>query len=125
MDFKRIMNYCGKLQLNNNRTWFHENHDEYDEAKKDFLGFIDRLRFVINDEAPDIGKAIMYMERGSGCIAWREICVFTKTDRPITHLSEHIFHLTENPGCLLVISCALRPVAPVSERVYGAIQPQK
>ena len=62
MDFKRIMNYCGKLQLNNNRTWFHENHDEYDLARKDFLGFIDRLRFVINDEAPDIGKSIMCME---------------------------------------------------------------
>ena len=62
MDFKRIMTYCGKLQLNNNRTWFHENHDEYDLARKDFLGFIDRLRFVINDEAPDIGKSIMYME---------------------------------------------------------------
>ncbi len=62
MDFKRIMNYCTNLQLNNNRTWFHENHDEYELAKKDFLGFIDMLRFVINDEAPDIGKSIMYME---------------------------------------------------------------
>lgn len=62
MDFKRIMDYCGNLQLNNNRTWFHENHGEYDLAKKDFLGFLDMLRFVINDEAPDIGKSIMYME---------------------------------------------------------------
>lgn len=62
MDFKRIMNYCGNLQLNNNRTWFHENHGEYDLAKKDFWGFLDMLRFVINDEAPDIGKSIMYME---------------------------------------------------------------
>ena len=62
MDFKRIMNYCGNLQLNNNRTWFHENHDEYEKARKEFLAFIDSLRFVINDEAPDIGKSIMYME---------------------------------------------------------------
>ena len=62
MDFKRIMKYCSDLQLNNNRTWFHETHDEYELARKDFLGFIDRLRFVINDEAPDIGKSIMYME---------------------------------------------------------------
>ncbi|MGN1316105.1 MAG: DUF2461 domain-containing protein [Acutalibacteraceae bacterium] len=62
MDFRRIMNYCGNLQLNNNRTWFRENHEEYDLAKKDFLGFLDMLRFVINDEAPDIGKSIMYME---------------------------------------------------------------
>ena len=62
MDFKRIMNYCENLQLNNNRTWFHENHGEYELAKKDFLGFLDMLRFVINDEAPEVGKSIMYME---------------------------------------------------------------
>lgn len=62
MDFNRIMNYCRGLQLNNNRAWFHENHDEYEEAKKDFYGFTDMLRFVINDEAPDIGKTIMYMQ---------------------------------------------------------------
>lgn len=62
MDFKRIMNYCENLQLNNNRTWFHENHSEYELAKKDFLGFLDMLRFVINDEAPEVGKSIMYME---------------------------------------------------------------
>ena len=56
------MNYCENLQLNNNRTWFHENHGEYELAKKYFLGFLDMLRFVINDEAPEVGKSIMYME---------------------------------------------------------------
>ena len=62
MDLERVMLYCARLKLNNNRTWFHENHDDYDEAKKDFLGFIDLLRFKISEEAPDIGKSIMYME---------------------------------------------------------------
>lgn len=62
MTFDRIMNYCAALQLNNNRTWFHEHHGEYDEAKKDFLGFIDMLRFRISEEAPEVGKSIMYME---------------------------------------------------------------
>lgn len=62
MNFEKIMYYCAQLQLNNNRTWFHEHHNEYDEAKKQFLGFLDILRFKINDEAPDIGKSIMYME---------------------------------------------------------------
>lgn len=62
MNFDGIMQYCANLQLNNNRTWFHEHHDEYDKAKKDFFGFLDMLRFKINDESPDIGKSIMYME---------------------------------------------------------------
>lgn len=62
MDFKNILTYCGKLQANNDRTWFHNNHDEYDEARKKFLGFLDIFRFKLNDVAPDIGKSIMYME---------------------------------------------------------------
>lgn len=62
MDFKRIMHYCAELSKNNNRTWFHENHDEYDKAKKDFLGFLDMLRFSINEQSPEVGKSIMYME---------------------------------------------------------------
>ncbi len=62
MDFKRIMHYCAELSKNNNRTWFHENHDEYEEAKKDFAGFLDMLRFSISEQAPEVGKSIMYME---------------------------------------------------------------
>lgn len=62
MDFKNILTYCGKLEANNNRTWFHNNHDEYDEAKKQFLGFLDMFRFKLSEVAPDIGKSIMYME---------------------------------------------------------------
>lgn len=62
MDFKRILNYCGELQRNNNRTWFHETHGEYEIARKEFIAFLDMFRFRLNDEAPDIGKSIMYME---------------------------------------------------------------
>ncbi len=62
MDFKNILTYCGKLQANNDRTWFHNNHDEYDVARKEFLGFLDMFRFQLSKEAPDIGKSIMYME---------------------------------------------------------------
>lgn len=62
MDFKNILDYCSRLSLNNNRTWFHENHAEYEHARKDFLAFLDMFRYMLNDEAPDIGKSIMYME---------------------------------------------------------------
>ena len=62
MNLDRIMLYCARLRLNNDRTWFHENHDDYEEAKKDFAGFLDLLRFKISEEAPDIGESIMYME---------------------------------------------------------------
>ena len=62
MDFKNIMTYCGNLQANNDRTWFHNNHEEYENARKEFLAFLDNFRFCLSKEAPDIGKAIMYME---------------------------------------------------------------
>ncbi len=62
MDFKNILSYCTDLSLNNNRTWFHDNHDYYEKARKEFLAFLDAFRYMLNDEAPDIGRSIMYME---------------------------------------------------------------
>lgn len=62
MNFKRIFKYSADLSVNNNRTWFHENHDEYNIVKKDFMGFLDMLRFAISEESPEIAKDIMYME---------------------------------------------------------------
>ena len=62
MDFKNILNYCGDLMQNNNRTWFHENHDYYEKARKEYLAFLDMFRYKLAEEAPDIGKSIMYME---------------------------------------------------------------
>ncbi len=61
-DFNNIIKYICDFRLNNNRTWFHETHEQYDVARKDFLAFLDMLRFKINDEVPEIGKSIMYME---------------------------------------------------------------
>ena len=61
-NLKRVMDYIRGLSLNNNRTWFHDNHSEYELARKDFLAFLDMFRFRLKDEAEDIGKAIMYME---------------------------------------------------------------
>ena len=57
-----LMKYIKALSLNNNRTWFHDNHQEYEGVRKDFIAFLDMFRFKLSKEAPDIGKAIMYME---------------------------------------------------------------
>lgn len=62
MDFKNILKYCTDLSLNNNRTWFHDNHSEYEQVRKEFLTFLDMFRYMLNDESPDIGKSIMCME---------------------------------------------------------------
>lgn len=62
MDFERILLYSARLQINNNRTWFHENHSDYENAKKDFLGFLDLFRFAVSKEVPDMAESIMYME---------------------------------------------------------------
>ncbi len=61
-NFEKMFLYMCGLNLNNNRTWFHDTHDEYDIARKDFFAFLDMFRFKLNDAAPDIGKSIMYME---------------------------------------------------------------
>lgn len=62
MNFNNILNYINALSCNNDRTWFHENHGEYEKARRDFLSFLDMFRYKLNEEAPDIGKSIMYME---------------------------------------------------------------
>lgn len=61
-DFDNIMNYCASLSLNNNRTWFHDTHHIYEKARGEFLAFLDMFRYKLAEEAPDIGKSIMYME---------------------------------------------------------------
>ncbi len=61
-NFEKMFLYMCGLNLNNNRTWFHDTHDEYEAVRKDFLAFLDMFRFKLNDVAPDIGKSIMYME---------------------------------------------------------------
>ena len=38
-----VLSFLEKLQLNNNREWFHSNKSLYDEAKKEFEDFIDLL----------------------------------------------------------------------------------
>lgn len=60
MNFDRMLAYTEALSRNNNRTWFHDNHREYEEAKEDFLMLLDIMKFVIAQEAPKIGESLIF-----------------------------------------------------------------
>ncbi len=62
MPFDRMLSYCADLREHNDRTWFHENHRRYEEARKDFLLLLDQLRYVIAEASPEIGGDILYMD---------------------------------------------------------------
>jgi len=62
MDFKRMLEYSSGLDKNNNRTWFHETHKEYEKARADFTALCDMTRFAIADCSPELAKDIMFMQ---------------------------------------------------------------
>jgi len=47
MDFNNMLSYCRALEMNNNRTWFHENHKQYEQAKEDFTELVERVKFAV------------------------------------------------------------------------------
>lgn len=55
MDFDRIFDFLVRLQMNNDRNWFHEHKYEYDEVKSDFDTFINRLIVPLAQLDPTIG----------------------------------------------------------------------
>lgn len=57
MDFDRIFDFLVRLQIYNDRNWFHEHKLEYDEAKSDFDIFINRLIVPLAQLDPSIGSA--------------------------------------------------------------------
>jgi len=52
---KTILDFLTKLKVNNNRDWFNENRNLYDDAKSDFENLINRLIPAIYNFDPDIG----------------------------------------------------------------------
>ena len=60
MDFDRMLQYCGGLQANNDRTWFHEHHKEYEAARKEYLELLEVARFAIAQNAPRLADDILY-----------------------------------------------------------------
>ena len=41
MDFGKIFHFLIDLQINNNRNWFNDNKLRYEEAKDEFVMFLD------------------------------------------------------------------------------------
>jgi len=56
MDFDRIFDFLVRLQINNDRNWFHEHKFEYDEVKADFETFINTLIVPLAQLDPDLGS---------------------------------------------------------------------
>ena len=62
MEFDRMLEYSGALAAHNERTWFHDNHKQYESAKADFVSLLENLRFAVAEGAPAIADDIMYMQ---------------------------------------------------------------
>lgn len=55
MDFQLMFDFLVKLQVNNNRTWFNEHKDEYNQAHGKFQQFINALILPLSELDPGIG----------------------------------------------------------------------
>jgi len=56
MDFYYAFDFLARLQINNDRNWFHEHKFEYDEIRADFENFINRLIVPLAQLDPGIGS---------------------------------------------------------------------
>ena len=55
MNFKQIFNFLAQLQVYNDRNWFNEHKDEYDEARATFETFVDALILSLSQLDTSIG----------------------------------------------------------------------
>lgn len=61
MEFDRMLRYCAQLELNNDRAWFHEHHDEYEAAKRDFTALTEQLKYRVAElTAPDLAERLVF-----------------------------------------------------------------
>ncbi len=51
MEFENMLRYCRELEMNNNRTWFHANHEQYERAKEDFTELVERVKFAVAERS--------------------------------------------------------------------------
>ena len=51
MEFENMLRYCSELEMNNNRTWFHANHEQYERAREDFIELVERVKFAVAERA--------------------------------------------------------------------------
>ncbi len=52
---KKSLSFLQKLKRNNNKEWFHANRASYDEARAEFLAFVEMLVSEIGMFDPDLG----------------------------------------------------------------------
>jgi len=65
MNFERMLRYCTLLELNNDRTWFHqpENHQLYVDAKQDFTALVETLLLRVADVvSPDLAQRMIFAD---------------------------------------------------------------
>ena len=55
MNFKQIFNFLAQLQVYNDRNWFNEHKDEYNEARTTFETFVDALILPLSQLDTSIG----------------------------------------------------------------------
>ena len=67
MNFNNILKYITDLELNNNRTWFHEHHKEYERASAEFHELLERMRMSICSAAPELQHDILYCSVKDWC----------------------------------------------------------
>lgn len=67
MNFERMLAYCAGLEANNQRTWFHENHKWYEQARSDFHELLEIIRFSVGDAAPELWDGIMHSNVKDWC----------------------------------------------------------
>lgn len=61
MDFERMLSYCAQLEANNDRTWFHENHKFYEEAKRDFTNLTEQLKYKVAElTTPELAERLIF-----------------------------------------------------------------
>ena len=61
MEFERMLAYSAGLAANNERSWFHANHKQYEQARADFLDLLECMRFALIREIPALENDLLYM----------------------------------------------------------------
>ncbi|MCD8129567.1 MAG: DUF2461 domain-containing protein [Oscillospiraceae bacterium] len=57
-----MLHYCALLEQHNERTWFHENHDMYEAARRDFTELVDLLKYrVAENAAPELAEVLLFV----------------------------------------------------------------
>ena len=61
MEFEQILNYSVALAANNERSWFHANHKQYEGAKAAFADLLECMRFAMIQAVPALESDLLYM----------------------------------------------------------------